>query len=179
MVMMEQCHSGGFQSAVINNSTADETSFAAACVECNSSRGGPEFDPFAKDWISAATGVDPYEASLDYDPDRDEDGLISAKEAFDYAYAVKDSYDTPIYSDKPQGCGDDMILGHPPLQIYWGAILKYIGFERHVIKEIQEILEPKIPSKPPRPEPDPLYQYDQILRRTSKLDKIIRTQYKY
>lgn len=138
-----------------------------------------KFDPFARDWISAVTGVDPYEASLDFDPDTDEDGLISAKEAFDYAYAVKDPYDTPIYSDNPQGCGDDMILGHPPFRIYREGILKYIGFERHVIKEVQDLIEPKLPLKPPRPGPDPLYPYDKILRRTSKLDKIIRTKYKF
>src|SRR4030095_11584682 len=39
MVMMEQCHSGGFNSAVITKSTASFTSIASACEEPKNSIG--------------------------------------------------------------------------------------------------------------------------------------------
>ena len=43
MVMMEQCHSGGFNSPVFANSTAALTTVASACVEPNNSIGGAGF----------------------------------------------------------------------------------------------------------------------------------------
>jgi hypothetical protein len=79
MVMMEQCHSGGFNSAVISASTADNTSIASACEEDKNSAGGAEFDPFAHDWISAMTGNNMYGQALSYNPDANNDGRISAK----------------------------------------------------------------------------------------------------
>ena len=97
IVMMEQCHSGGFNSSVISKSTADNTSIASACEEDKNSAGGAEFDPFAHDWISAITGNNMYGQALAYNPDTSNDGRISAKEAFDYANANKVAYDTPVF----------------------------------------------------------------------------------
>jgi hypothetical protein len=98
MVMMEQCHSGGFNNAVIAKSTADNTSIASACTEFNNSIGGAHFDPFARDWIAAMMGQDPYGNPLDYDPDTSGNGRVTAKEAFNYANAIHDPYDTPVFS---------------------------------------------------------------------------------
>jgi hypothetical protein len=69
MVMMEQCHAGGFNAPILAQSPADHTSIASACLEPNNSIGGPQFDPFARDWIAAITGHDPYGAALAFNPD--------------------------------------------------------------------------------------------------------------
>jgi hypothetical protein len=117
MVMMEQCHSGGFNSAVIAKSTASFTSIASACEELRNSIGGPDFDPFARDWISAMTGSDPYGHALQYDSDVNNDGRVSAREAFDYANAIHDPYDTPVFDDVNNGSrcwlGQDLIFKFP------------------------------------------------------------------
>jgi hypothetical protein len=113
MVMMEQCHSGGFNSSVISKSTADYTSIASACVELNNSNGGAHFDPFARDWIAAMTGNDPYGNALAHDPDTNNNGRVSAREAFDYADSVHDPFDTPVFSQKNGGSacwlGEDLV----------------------------------------------------------------------
>jgi Peptidase C13 family len=106
MAMMEQCHSGGFNAPVVANSTATCTSIASACVEANNSNGGAEFDPFAKDWISAMHHAKPDGGSLVTDPDTSGDGAISAQEAFDYADSVHDPFDTPIYNESDTAGGE-------------------------------------------------------------------------
>lgn len=98
MVMMEQCNSGGFNAPIIANSPAALTTVSSACEELRSSIGGPQFDPFARDWISAMAGHDPYGASLASNPDVNLSGRVSAREAHNYAESIKDSYDTPVYS---------------------------------------------------------------------------------
>jgi hypothetical protein len=105
MVMMEQCHSGGFNNQVINKSTAGSTSIASACLELNNSIGGADFDPFARDWIAAMTGLDPYGNALVSDPDTNSNGQVSAREAFDYADSIHHSYDSPIFNQKNGGSG--------------------------------------------------------------------------
>lgn len=106
IVMMEQCHSGGFNDLVIESSTAQRTTFAAACTEGRNSRGGANFDPFARDWISALAGSDPFGAALVSDPDHDHSGRVSAREAFAYADDVHNSYDSPVYSAFGTDAGD-------------------------------------------------------------------------
>jgi hypothetical protein len=143
MVMMEQCHSGGFETQVINNSPADETSFAAACEEDRSSTAGDLiFDPFARDWISAVNGLDPYGAALSFDPDIIDDNNISASEAYNYADTEKDPYDTPVYEEAPMGCGDDMYLGELETITILDILDKY-KIERYIpYEEIFERLPP-------------------------------------
>ena len=105
LVMMEQCHSGGFNAPIIAKSTASKTSVASACIATANSIGGPQFDPFARDWIAGVNGSDPYGAALTFDPDSNHDGRVSAREAFDYANAIHDPYDTPIFSQANSGGG--------------------------------------------------------------------------
>jgi hypothetical protein len=131
MVMMEQCHAGGFNNAVLAKSTANFTSIASACEELRNSIGGPDFDPFARDWISAMTGSDPYGHALQDDPDVNNDGRISAREAFNYANSIHDAYDTPVFSQANNGggcwLGQDLVakFPFPPLLVeqiirkYW------------------------------------------------------------
>ena len=93
IVMMEQCHSGGFENATIANSTATSTSFAAACTYDSNSMGGPDFDPFARDWIQAIQTVP-----------------TSAASAFNTANASHVPGDSPVYQDQPNGAGAGQFL---------------------------------------------------------------------
>lgn len=128
MVMMEQCHSGGFNSAVIAKSTAANTSIGSACTEFNNSIGGADFDPFARDWIAAMMGNDPYGNALSYNPDGSGNGQVSAKEAFDYANAIHHPYDTPVFNYKNQGRTCWLGRNLFPIKIYYAIqeqIFKY------------------------------------------------------
>ncbi len=107
MVMMEQCHSGGFQSSVIDNTTARSTTFAAAADVNHSSMGGADFDPYAKDWIAAMASHYPNGSALS----RTVSSPASAKEAADYATAVKVAGDTPVFAEKPVSAGAAQHLG--------------------------------------------------------------------
>jgi hypothetical protein len=109
MVMMEQCHAGGFNDLVIERSTADRTTFAAAATEHNSSWGAADFDYFARDWIAAMAKHDPFGHALAMDPDFSHNGKISAQEAFVYADAVHFSLDTPVYSSRGDHACDDAL----------------------------------------------------------------------
>ena len=106
IVMMEQCHSGGFQNDVINSAHATEVSFAAACTATSNSMGGADFDPFAKDWIAAVTGSNPDGSGLA----QPVPNPASANDAFVYAKAVKVAGDSPVFADKPANCGANQYL---------------------------------------------------------------------
>jgi peptidase C13-like protein len=114
MVMMEQCHSAGFNAPILAHSTATLTSVSSACEELRNSIGGADFDPFARDWIAAMTGNTSYGGALASNPDTDGSGKVSAREAHNYADAVKDPYDTPVYSESSAAAGN-FYLG----QRYW------------------------------------------------------------
>ena len=128
IVMMEQCHSGGFNDVVIEASTAERTTFAAACTEGKNSIGGADFDPFARDWIAALAGANPYGAALVSDPDYDASGRVSAREAFAYADDVHHSYDSPVYSAYGADAGDQH------LHQKWRRIFVYRDF---ALKELR------------------------------------------
>lgn len=106
MVMMEQCHSGGFNAPILAKTPAKYTSVSSACEELKNSIGGADFDPFARDWIAAMTGSTPYGGVLASNPDTDGSGKVSAREAHNYADAVKDPYDTPVYSESSVAAGN-------------------------------------------------------------------------
>ena len=114
MVMMEQCHAGGFIAPILAKSTAAYTSVSSACLEANNSIGGAQFDPFARDWIAAMAGHTPYGGALASNPDTDGSGKVSAREAHDYADSVHDPYDTPVFSRSSVAAGN-CFLG----QRYW------------------------------------------------------------
>lgn len=108
-VVMQQCHSGGFNKSVVAKSTADATSIASACTELRASVCGPEFNFFACAWISAMAEATPNGWELPRVPDQDDDGMISAREAFDYASAYCHPTDTPVFCYA--NGGDDCALG--------------------------------------------------------------------
>jgi len=120
IVMMEQCHAGGFNDPIINKSTADATSVASAATEPNNSyvTADGNWDPFARDWIAAQAGQDPFDNALSFDPDANDDGRISASEAFHYADVVQDPRDTPNFSQS-SAAGGDIALGEEYTRIPW------------------------------------------------------------
>ena len=105
IVMMEQCFAGGFNQPIINNSPANRTSVASAAIATETSIGGPDFDPFARDWIAAMHQANPDGSALGSNPDTSGDGRVSAREAFDYADLVHDPWDTPNYSESSISAG--------------------------------------------------------------------------
>jgi hypothetical protein len=105
IVMMEQCFAGGFNQRIIDNSPASSTSVASAAIATETSIGGADFDPFARDWIAAMHKADPDWSSLSSDPDTSGDGKVSAKEAYDYANLVHHPHDTPNYSQSSFAAG--------------------------------------------------------------------------
>ena len=127
MVMMEQCFAGGFNAPIIAKSTASKTTVASAAIETNSSIGGPEFDPFARDWIAGVAGHTPYGTALAFNPDTDANGKIYAEEAFSYADAVHDPFDTPNYSETSEAAGDTY-LGQRYITLWWYCplVTKYL-----------------------------------------------------
>jgi hypothetical protein len=133
MVMMEQCHSGGFNAPILAKSPASMTTVASACLEPNNSIGGAQFDPFARDWIAAMTGNDPFGAALAFNPDTSGNGKVSAHEAFNYADAVHDPYDTPIYNESSVAAGQTH-LGQRYYYWWWYCpiIVKYL--EPHYLR---------------------------------------------
>jgi hypothetical protein len=182
VVMMEQCHSGGFNDVVIEASTATHTTFAAACTEHKSSIGGADFDPFARDWIAAFAGADPYGAALLSNPDYDHSGRISARESFAYADDVHHSYDSPVYSAYGTDAGDQHL--HQKwryLFIYKDFVLKELRLLRDelgdpiryrramrtkVLPALAE-LDDKLEVSPPEPE-EAQKMISKIIRSTAK-----------
>ena len=110
--MLEQCNSGGFNGSIIAKSPAAATSVASAAIESQSSYVSADgnWDPFARDWIAAQAGHDPFGAALAFNPDTDADGRIEAEEAYEYANAVKDPRDSPNFSESSEA-GGDIALG--------------------------------------------------------------------
>lgn len=128
VVTMEQCFSGTFQGATLNNSSAARTVFASAVSADKSSDGAAHFDPWALALISALAGSSPAGAALAADPDTNNDGMVSIKEACDYAQAHDTGADdNPQYADKPAGCGTGIHLGVPSTPSVISSIQKFLA----------------------------------------------------
>jgi hypothetical protein len=107
MVMMEQCYSGGFIEPIMNASTAGCTSVATAVDAATESAGGPEFDPFALDWIQAMAGTTPDGTALNPPAST---GAVTAEDAFDWALMTDlGTGDDPQFAANAP-CGADATL---------------------------------------------------------------------
>jgi hypothetical protein len=120
MLMMEQCNSGGFNQPVLAASTAASTSIASAAIATQSSYASPDgnWDSFARDWIAAEIGHEPNSAALPHNPDTNGDGIVSAKEAFNFALSVQNPSDTPNYSSTST-TADNTGLGQAYILWWW------------------------------------------------------------
>ncbi|HMD70576.1 MAG TPA: C13 family peptidase [Bryobacteraceae bacterium] len=143
IVMMEQCHSGGFNAPVLSASTAANTSIASAAIATQNSWATPDgnWDSFAHDWIAAEMGHNPNGAALAFNPDTDGDGVIEAEEAFNYANAIKNPSDTPNYSESSEA-GGDITLGQQYAIWWWWCWL------------VKPIIEKYYPVYPAPPDPE-------------------------
>jgi hypothetical protein len=135
IVMLEQCNSGGFNASILAKSTADAASVASAAIESKSSYVSADgnWDPFARDWIAAQAGHDPFGAALAFNPDADGDGKIEAEEAFGYANAVKIPLDSPNFSESSEA-GGDVALGQQYLVWWWWCRILYDALEKYRVK---------------------------------------------
>lgn len=124
IVMLEQCHAGGFNAPILAKSTAAATSVASAATEFLNSyiTADGNWDPFARDWIAAQAGHMPSGAALAFNPDTDHDGKIEAEEAYAYANAVKDPRDSPNYSESSEA-GGDIALGQEYVIWWWWCVI--------------------------------------------------------
>ena len=134
MCMLEPCHAGGFNAPILAASTADATSVAPAATEPNNSYVSADgnWDPFARDWIAAQAGHDPFGGALGFDPDSDHDGRVEAEEAFAYANVVKDPRDTPNF-DESSAAGGDISLGRRSVAWWWWCLIFRRHLERHYL----------------------------------------------
>jgi hypothetical protein len=94
------------------------------------------------------TGNTPYGGDLASNPDTDGTGKVSAREAHNYADAVKDPYDTPVYDESSPAAGNSF-LG----QRYWYiwpiycrllVEILYPYYLRKPIPEFYDILHAKL-----------------------------------
>ncbi len=135
IVMLEQCHSGGFNASILSKSPASAISVASAATEFKNSyiTADGNWDPFARDWISAQCGRTPLGGALSYNPDTDGNGKIEAEEAFNYAYNVRDPRDTPNFSENSEA-GGDIALGQQYLIWWWWCRIWYAELRPYIEK---------------------------------------------
>ena len=161
IVMLEQCNSGGFNGSIIAKSPAAATSVASAAIESQSSYVSADgnWDPFARDWIAAQAGHDPFGAALAFNPDTDTDGRIEAEEAYEYANAVKDPRDSPNFSESSEA-GGDIALGQDYIVWWWWCWI------------LREVLEPYRIKLPPHEYYQRLHRLQsEFTKLTVELDK--------
>jgi hypothetical protein len=102
VVLMGQCHSGGFNRPLIRASRARQTSIAAAAPlgKCSNVTGDGCWDAFAANWIAAQLGHDTHGCPVDADTNCD--GSIGTCEAFAYAVRVNATYADGLRDDPVQ-----------------------------------------------------------------------------
>lgn len=133
IVMMEQCHAGGFNNPIIAKSTASATSVASAATEPNVSWGDGNWDFFARDWIAAHAGHDALGAGLAFSPDTSANGKIEAEEAYAYANAVRYSDDSPNFTESSEA-GGDIALGQEYIIWRWWCLIIRRILEKYYLK---------------------------------------------
>ncbi len=136
IVMMEQSFSGGFASVFTGLSQVSKVHFSAACGSDGVSRGGSDFNFFAKEWTAAMRGEYPSGSGFERIIDVNIDGRVCGTEAFDYAkimtQPLEDEFengfpaDIPVSAEKTPGDGESVFLGYPVHDLY---IRDYVGDE--------------------------------------------------
>ena len=119
MVMMEQCYSGGFIQSIIDASPAKCTSVATAADANHTSAGGPDYDPFALDWIEAVAGTTPDGTALSPPAAV---GPPTAGQAFNYALTTDTGVgDTPQFQASGDGanCCIGVARHYIPIPVEW------------------------------------------------------------
>jgi len=107
MVVMEQCHSGGF----VDDLSAQGRVIATACAYDESSWAMPPdylYDEFVYYWTEAVRGETPDHTPVDADADGD--GNVSMEEAFTYARDQDTAEEEPQYDSIPPELGAEVSL---------------------------------------------------------------------
>lgn len=102
VVMMEQCHSGGFSDLILKNSPAAQTCFSSAAQFNKTSAAGINFNPFSSAWAEGIT-ID------HYGYDNDSIRIATVNEALNHAKEISKT-DIPVHKDFPEGCSVGMTL---------------------------------------------------------------------
>lgn len=109
-IVMEQCFSGGFVSAL----TKKNRTIATACSSMEESWAMPYegyvYNEFVYHWMSAVYGYTPDLVHSVSGVDCNHDGLISMKEAFDYAEKSDVQFETPQYASIKPHYGEYVTL---------------------------------------------------------------------
>lgn len=117
--VLETCYGGGF---VDDLSSISNVMVATACAWDDTSVAGttyPYYDQFVYYWTAAArgfypSGSTPWAKDGVANADADSDGLVTMKEAFDFAYTNKNPSDVPQYSENPADVGKATTLVASP-----------------------------------------------------------------
>jgi hypothetical protein len=153
VVMMEQCNSGGFNTPILNASTAKATSVSSAATASVSSWASSDgnWDIFAYEWIAAVNGANPDGSALASNPDTNHDGVVDTQEAYNYALS-QDGSDTPQFNASATGAG--LTLD----QQYW-FIWLWCWLWWPILEPIYREVYPEInfPPQPNPPDPAPYY----------------------
>ncbi len=94
LIMMAQCHSGGFLEPIKDYGKALNIAFSCATTKEGLSIGGTEGNPFATNWIEKIT----------------KSPFVSCYEAHRYAADKTHKQDRPLFIDSPEGCGKEVGL---------------------------------------------------------------------
>ena len=153
VVMMEQCNSGGFNTPILNASTAQATSVSAAATSAVSSSGSSDgnWDVFAYEWIAAINGAYPNGSALASNPDTNHDGVVDTTEAYNYAVA-NDSVDTPQFNASATG-------GALSLDQNWSYSWLWCWILWPILEPLhrETVAQVQYPPQPNPPDPAPYY----------------------
>ena len=167
VVLMEQCNSGGFNTLILNSSTAASTSVnsaATASVESWGSQDG-NWDIFAYQWIAAVNGANPDGSVLASNPDTNHDGVVDTQEAYNYAVS-QDTSDTPQFNASTSGAGLTLDQQYAFLWL-WCHILWPI-FQPIYSKTFPPVTYPPLPNPP-----DPAAYYALLNRVLPEVQRLL------
>lgn len=115
-VVLGQCFAGGFNSALRKTGCV----VASACRSTESSYACPDipYDEFVYHWTCAVNGADHRGKTVNADDDNN--GKVTMKEAFDYAWEKDRQDETPRYNSTPRSVGEDLAFNYlaPSVDIY-------------------------------------------------------------
>lgn len=113
MFVMEQCFSGGF----VDDLSQENRVIGTAAPYNDSSWAGdtyPYYDQWCYYWTAAVRGclpgANPWDDGAACDADANDDGYVSFKEAYDYAYENRYYLDSPQYGENPAGLGEQLFM---------------------------------------------------------------------
>jgi hypothetical protein len=114
---LEPCFSGGFLDNIIVPPGPIVGSSACRYDESSWAMSDLQYDEYVFHWTAAINGHDAYGNPVD--ADADENGIVSMKEAYDYAVAHDVQSESPQYGEYPEGTGSYLSLwvtSAPPAQ---------------------------------------------------------------